>query len=59
MTERAVFEMTEQGLVLKEIAPGVDLQKDILDQMDFVPLMPQEPIRMDSRIFKPEVMGLK
>ena len=59
VTERAVFEMTEQGLVLKEIAPGVDLQKDILDQMDFVPLMPQEPIRMDSRIFKPEVMGLK
>ena len=59
VTERAVFEMTEQGLVLKEIAPGVDLQKDILDQMDFVPLMPEAPKRMDARIFEDKPMGLK
>lgn len=59
VTERAVFEMTEQGLVLKEIAPGVDLQKDILDQMDFVPLMPEAPKRMDTRIFEDKPMGLK
>ena len=38
VTERAVFEMTEEGLVLKEIAPGMNLEKDILGQMDFVPL---------------------
>ena len=59
VTERAVFEMTEQGLVLKEIAPGVDLQKDILDQMDFVPLMPEAPKQMDARIFEDKPMGLK
>lgn len=59
VTERAVFEMTEQGLVLREVAPGVDLQKDILDQMDFVPLMPSEPSIMDKRIFEPGIMGLK
>lgn len=59
VTERAVFEMTGDGLVLKEIAPGVDLQKDILDQMDFVPLMPQPPVLMDARIFRPEIMGIK
>nr|WP_243427022.1 relaxase/mobilization nuclease domain-containing protein [Mediterraneibacter glycyrrhizinilyticus] len=59
VTERAVFEMTAQGLVLKEIAPGVDLQKDILDQMDFVPLMPQTPKTMDARIFEDKPMGLK
>ncbi|MCI8949624.1 MAG: acyl CoA:acetate/3-ketoacid CoA transferase [Lachnospiraceae bacterium] len=59
VTERAVFEMTPEGLVLTEIAPGVDLQKDILEQMDFVPLMPKAPKLMDARIFSPEIMGLK
>lgn len=58
VTERAVFEMTADGLVLREIAPGVDLQKDVLDLMDFMPLMPKEPILMDERIFRPEPMGL-
>lgn len=59
VTERAVFEMTSEGLVLKEIAPGIDLEKDILAQMDFKPLMPEEPVLMDSRIFREERMGLK
>ncbi len=58
ITERCVFHMTKEGLVLSEIAPGVDLQKDILDQMDFVPLMPTPPKLMDARIFIDEVMGL-
>lgn len=58
VTERAVFEITAQGLVLREIAPGVDLQRDILDQMEFVPLMPECPAKMDPRIFRPELMGL-
>lgn len=59
VTERAVFELTGEGLVLKEIAPGIDLQRDILDQMEFTPLMPQPPKQMDPRIFWPEPMGLK
>lgn len=58
ITERAVFEMTPEGLVLKEIAPGIDLEKDILAQMDFVPLMPKPPVLMDHRIFNEECMGL-
>lgn len=58
VTERAVFEMTSEGLVLKEIAPGIDLQKDILSQMEFVPLMPEPPLVMDERLFRPEIMGL-
>lgn len=58
VTERAVFEMTEEGLVLKEIAPGMNLEKDILGQMDFVPLMPREPQLMDKRIFMTDPMGL-
>ena len=59
VTERAVFEMTPEGLVLKEIAPGVDLQRDVLDQMDFMPLMPEKPKLMDERIFRDEKMGLR
>lgn len=58
VTERAVFEMTGEGLVLREIAPGVDLKRDILDQMEFTPLMPEAPKLMDARIFRPEPMGL-
>lgn len=37
VTERAVFELTPQGLALREIAPGMDLQRDILSQMAFAP----------------------
>lgn len=58
VTERAVFEMTSEGLILKEIAPGIDLEKDILANMDFVPLMPTPPVQMDRRIFCEEMMGL-
>ena len=43
---------------LKEVAPGIDLQKDILDQMDFLPVINGEPGLMDTRIFQPEPMGL-
>ena len=59
VTERAVFELTREGLILKEIAPGVDLERDILAQMDFMPLIPEEPKRMDERIFRPEKMGIR
>ena len=43
-------------LELIEIAPGVDLQKDILDQMDFVPAISPDLTLMDERIFKDEKM---
>ena len=59
ITERCVFSLTEDGLLLEEIAPGVDLKKDILSLMDFEPAI-QQPLRiMDSRIFKAEIMDLK
>ena len=51
VTERAVFKLTELEVELQEIAPGVDMQQDILEQMDFTPLMPQPPAVMDSHIF--------
>lgn len=39
VTERAVFELTAQGLRLAEVTPGLDLQRDVLDQMEFQPLV--------------------
>lgn len=58
ITERCVFELTGEGLKLIEIAPGVDLEKDILDQMEFRPIVPDEVTTMDATIFRDEPMGL-
>ncbi|MDJ0804524.1 MAG: acyl CoA:acetate/3-ketoacid CoA transferase [Desulfobacterales bacterium] len=59
VTERCVFSLTEAGLELVEIAPGVDLEKDILGLMDFTPVINASPRMMDARIFQSAPMGLK
>ncbi|WP_211441820.1 CoA-transferase [Collimonas humicola] len=54
ITERAVFEATSQGLVLIEIAPGVDLQRDILAHMAFAPHRILDPLPlMEASLFDP------
>ena len=58
VTERAVFKLTEEGVALIEIAPGVDLEKDVLGQMDFVPIMGDVKL-MDERLFNEMKMGLE
>uniref|UniRef100_UPI003F4C2A4C acyl CoA:acetate/3-ketoacid CoA transferase n=1 Tax=Brachyspira catarrhinii TaxID=2528966 RepID=UPI003F4C2A4C len=58
VTERAVFTLVKEGLKLVEIAPGVDLQKDILDQMEFKPIVADDLKKMDSKIFIDKKMGL-
>jgi propionate CoA-transferase len=58
VTERCVFTLTSAGVELIEIAPGVDLEKDILAYMDFRPIM-DKPRLMDERIFRLPPMGLK
>ena len=58
ITERCVFLLTQNGMELVEIAPGVDLKKDILDQMEFEPVMKPPPFLMDERIFKEGPMGI-
>ncbi|AYE33904.1 acyl CoA:acetate/3-ketoacid CoA transferase [Clostridium septicum] len=58
VTERAVFELGKRGLVLTEIAPGVDLKKDIIDQMEFKPIISNNLKLMDKRIFNEEPMNL-
>ena len=57
VTERAVFKLTSDGLELTEVAPGVDIDKDILQYMEFKPIMKNVKL-MDNRIFGEEVMGL-
>uniref|UniRef100_UPI003F9D721D acyl CoA:acetate/3-ketoacid CoA transferase n=1 Tax=Roseiarcus sp. TaxID=1969460 RepID=UPI003F9D721D len=59
VTERCVLALRPEGLELVEVAPGVDIERDILARMDFKPLIPRDPIEMDARIFRPEPMGLR
>ena len=58
ITERAVFELRKDGLHLVEVAPGIDIQTQIIDLMGFAPKMEGEIRLMDERIFKGEPMGL-
>jgi len=52
VSERAVFSLGERGLVLEEIAPGVDLEKDILAHMETAPVLSPDLKEMDSRLFQ-------
>lgn len=58
VTERAVFALQSGGVTLTEIAPGIDLQTQILDQMAFMPRISEDLKLMDERIFQPGLMGL-
>lgn len=58
ITERAVFRLTNAGLELMEIAPGIDLERDILAHMAFHPRISERLRVMDTRIFRDELMGL-
>ncbi len=59
VTERAVFELTEYGLTLTEIAPGINLEFDVIDQMAFKPAVSSNLKLMDESIFREEKMGLQ
>lgn len=59
ITERAVLELLPEGLTVTEIAPGIDLQTQVLDQMEFMPLVARNLKIMDSRIFIDAPMGIK
>ncbi|MCL1916250.1 MAG: hypothetical protein FWG17_06075 [Desulfovibrionaceae bacterium] len=58
LTERAVFQLKKDGLHLIEVAPGVNIEKDILAHMEFKPIIEGTPKLMDARIFKKAPMGL-
>ena len=59
ITERAVFRLIDKGIELVEIAPGVDLEKDILAKMAFRPAISPDLKLMDARLFGEAVMGIR
>jgi propionate CoA-transferase len=58
VTERCVFRLIETGLELIEIAPGIDIERDIMSQMCFRPTISPKLRKMDPRIFREESMGI-
>ena len=58
ITERAVFALAGDGLVLIEVAPGVDVERDILARMGFRPRVADDLRTMDRRLYNHEPMGL-
>ncbi|MGH7101115.1 MAG: acyl CoA:acetate/3-ketoacid CoA transferase [Acetobacteraceae bacterium] len=58
VTERAVFQVTPAGLTLAEVAPGIDIERDIFAQMAFRPAVARNLSTMDPRLFDPKPMGL-
>lgn len=59
ITERAVFHLEEDGLVLIEVAPGIDIDSDILSNIDF-PIKKVTDIKyIDSRLLTPGNISLK
>jgi len=59
VTERCVFRLCEEGLELVEVAPGIDIERDILAHMGFKPVMRNAPKLMDAAIFSAEPMRLR
>jgi propionate CoA-transferase len=59
VTERAVFRLDKNELVLEEIAPGIDIEKDILSRMNFKPQISNEIKEMDIRLFGMSPMNIK
>jgi propionate CoA-transferase len=59
VTERCVFTLKPDGIELIEVAPGIDIARDILALMDFKPLIPRDPVLMDPRIFREGPMDLR
>ena len=59
VTERCVFRLSPEGVELIEVAPGIDIERDILRLMEFAPIIRGEPMLMDARIFTDAPMNLR
>jgi len=59
ITERCVFSLGRDGLELIEVAPGIDIERDVLSRMDFTPVIRGTPRTMDERIFRTAPMSLR
>jgi len=58
ITERAVFELREEGVTLIEIAEGLDVQRDVVERMGFAPAIAEDLKPIDPRVYRDGVMGL-
>ena len=58
VTERCVFGLSSEGIELIEVAPGIDIEKDIKGQMAFKPIVRNDVKQMDDAIFRDDPMGL-
>lgn len=58
VTERAVFELTSRGVALREVAPGIDLEREVMGRMAFRRVIDGGVASMDERIFRAGPMGL-
>ena len=58
VTERAVFELTPEGLELTEVAPGIDAEDDVIDPMGFEPLVADDLAEMNPALFADEPLDL-
>ena len=58
VTERCVIRLLPDGLTVTEIAPGVDLERDVLARVDLPLRVSRELGEMDGRLYRPEPMGL-
>ena len=59
VTERAVFRLTPGGLEVMEVAPGIDLEREVLGQLAIPVTVSPSLTPMDARLFRPESMGLE
>jgi propionate CoA-transferase len=59
VTERCVIDLADQGLVVREIAPGIDLKRDVLELADFPLRVDPQLQRMDAALFRDAPLGLK
>jgi acyl CoA:acetate/3-ketoacid CoA transferase len=59
ITERCVLKLTPEGIAVTEIAPGVELQANILDQAEFPLIVSPALKQMEAGLFRPDVMGMK
>ncbi len=59
ITERALFRLTNDGVLLEEIAPGIDLERDVLEKMEFRPIIIPYFKEMDEVLFREGKMGIR
>ena len=59
ITDRCVFRLTKEGLKLTEVAPGIDIETQILPYMEFKPIIGDDVKEMDPKIFGEGLIGLR